>query len=72
MANIDFKSAVVRLTFEAGQTQDGKVIKRAKSYRIVDENVTAEQLAEVATVLSGFSSYPLIDAEKIETGDITN
>ena len=72
MANIDFKSAVVRLTFEAGQTQDGKVIKKARLYRNVDESASADQLAEVAAVLSGFSSYPLIDAEKIETSDITN
>jgi hypothetical protein len=72
MANIEFKEAVVRLTFEAGQTQDGKVIKRAKSYRRVYESATADQLAEITSILSGFSSYPLLGAEKIETGNILN
>jgi len=72
MANVDFKSAVVRLTYEAGQTQDGKVIKRSKSYRNVNESATADQLAEVTSILSGFTSYPLIAAEKIETGNIQN
>jgi len=72
MASIDFKQAVVKLTYEAGQTQDGKAIKRSKSYRNVNGSATADQLAEVMTILSGFSSYPLIAAEKIETGNITN
>lgn len=72
MANIEFKEAVVRLTFEAGQTLDGKVIKRAKSYRRVNESATADQLASVTSILSGFSSYPLLGAEKIQTGNIQN
>jgi len=72
MASIDFKQAVVKLTYEAGQTQDGRVIKRSKSYRNVNQSATADQLAEVTSILSGFSSYPLIAAEKIETGNIQN
>lgn len=72
MANIDFKEAVVRLTYDAGLTQDGKVIKKAKSYRNIKELATADQLAVLATILSGFSSYPILDAEKIETGNIQN
>ena len=72
MANIDFKNAVVRLTFDAGQTQDGKTIKKSKSYRNVNGNATPGQLLEAAGILSGFSSYPVISAEKIETGNISN
>ncbi len=72
MAIIDFKQAVVRLTFEAGYTQDGKVIKKSKSYRNVNESATADQLNNVTSILSGFSSRTLLAAEKIETGNIQN
>lgn len=72
MANIDFKNAVVRLTFEAGYTPENKVIKKSKTYRNVNQAATAEQLAEVTQILSGFSSRPILAAEKIETGNIQN
>jgi len=72
MANVEFKQAIVRLTFEAGMTQDGKVIKKAKSYRNVNAGTTADQLLNVTGILSGFSSRPLLAAEKIETGNIQN
>ncbi|WP_075618761.1 DUF1659 domain-containing protein [Paenisporosarcina indica] len=72
MASIDFKQAVVRLTYDAGLTQDGKVIKKSKSYRNVNESVTADELTNVIGILSGFSSRTLLTAEKIETGKIQN
>ncbi|MFX3673409.1 MAG: DUF1659 domain-containing protein [Paenisporosarcina sp.] len=72
MANVEFKQAIVRLTFDAGMTQDGKVIKKAKSYRNVNAGTTADQLLNVTGILSGFSSRPLLAAEKIETGNIQN
>jgi len=72
MAIIDFKQAVVRLTFETGYTHDGKVIKKSSSYRNVNQAATADQLGEVVGILSGFSSRPLLAAEKIETGNIQN
>lgn len=72
MANIEFKQGIVRLTFEAGMTQDGKVIRKSKSYRNVNEASTANQLLDVTTILAGFSSRPLLAAEKIETGNIQN
>jgi hypothetical protein len=72
MANIEFKQAIVRLTFEAGMTLDGKVIRKSKSYRNVNEASTADQILNVTTILSGFSSRPLLAAEKIETGNIQN
>lgn len=70
MANVDFKEAVVRLTYDAGLTQDGKMIKKAKTYRNVKQTATADQLSELTGILSSFSSFPIIAAEKIETGNI--
>lgn len=72
MAIVDFTGAVVRLTYDVGMTQDGKVIRKTSSYRNIDESATAEQLLEVTSTLSGFSSYPILAAEKIVTGDIQN
>ena len=72
MAIVDFTGAVVRLTYDVGMTQDGKVIKKASSYRNIDESATAEQLMEVTSTLSSFSSYPISAAEKIATGNIQN
>lgn len=72
MANVAFKQAIVRLTFDAGMTLDGKVIKKSKSYRNVNAGTTADQLLNVTGILSGFSSRPLLAAEKIETGNIQN
>ncbi|WP_019415838.1 DUF1659 domain-containing protein [Paenisporosarcina sp. TG20] len=72
MAIIDFKQAVVRMTFEAGYTPEGKVIKKASSYRNISQAATADQLGSVTSILSGFSSRPLLASEKIETGNIQN
>ena len=70
MASIEFKNAVIRLSFEAGQTLDGKIIKKSKTYRNVKAGVDAESLADATTVLAGFSEWPYMGAEKIETASI--
>ncbi|MFC6040013.1 DUF1659 domain-containing protein [Paenisporosarcina macmurdoensis] len=72
MAIVDFTEAIVRLTFDVGMTQDGKVLKKSSSYRNIHESATAEQLMGVTSILSGFSSYPILAAEKIATGNIQN
>ena len=72
MAIIDFKQAVVRLTFDAGLTLEGKVIKKSSTYRNVKQGATSDQLWEAVSILSGFSSRSVLAAEKIETGDIQN
>ena len=72
MAIVDFTGAVVRLTYDVGMTQDGKVIKKASSYRNIDESATAEQLMEVTSTLSSFLLYLILAAEKIATGNIQN
>ncbi len=72
MAIGDFTEAIVRLTFDVGMTQEGKVLKKASSYRNIHESATAEQLMDMTSILSGFSSYPILAAEKIATGNIQN
>ena len=72
MAIVDFTGAVVRLTYDVGMTQDGRTIKKASTYRNIHESVTAQQLLDVTSIFSGFSSYSMLTAEKIATGNIQN
>ena len=67
MANLEYKHAVLKLIFEGEVTEDGKMLTKAKSYRNLRANVTADQLNAVATTLSSFSERSYIGAEKVET-----
>ena len=67
MANLEHKHAVLKLYFEGGVTDDGKMKTKSKSYRNLQANVTADQLETVAVTLSSLSDSVYIGAEKIET-----
>ncbi|WP_144510039.1 DUF1659 domain-containing protein [Bacillus sp. FJAT-22090] len=67
MATLDHKQAVLKLIYEAGLTEDGKIKLKSKSYRNIRAAATADQLETVASALSIFSNSPFIGAEKIET-----
>jgi len=67
MANLEHKNAVLKLIFEGGVTEEGKMILKSKSYRYVSADATADQLDTVATTLGSFSDRPYIGAEMIET-----
>lgn len=70
MASIEFKNAVIRLSFEAGQTDDGKMIRKSKTYRNIKAGVDAQSLADATMVLAGFSEWTYLGADKIETSGI--
>ena len=72
MAIIDFKSAVVRLTYDAGLTLVHPADTLPSTYRNVKQSATGDQLWDVVSILSGFSSRPILAAEKIENGNIQN
>ena len=67
MANLEHKQAVLKLIFEAGLTEDGKMKTKSKTYRNINGAATADQLELVTTTLKSFTSSPFINAEKIET-----
>ncbi|GGA28046.1 DUF1659 domain-containing protein [Psychrobacillus lasiicapitis] len=67
MANLEHKEAVLKLIYEAGLTEDGKMKTKSKSYRNLQAAATADQLEVVATALTSFTDSPYIGAEKIET-----
>ena len=70
MASLAYKQAVLKLTFEGGLTEDGKMKTKSKSYRNVQEAATADGLDAVATALASFSESPYIGAEKVETSNV--
>ena len=72
MATIEFKNAVGKVYFDGGMTEDGKMIKKSKSYRGIADGVTADNLHKALTQLAQLSEYPLIGAERVETADIMN
>ena len=43
-ATIEFQQAAGRVFFDGGLTEDGKIIRKAKTYRNIKENAPAENL----------------------------
>ena len=55
-ATIEFQQAAGRVYFEAGYTEDGKLIRKAKTYSNIKENAPADNLYQA---LEQLGSYPL-------------
>ena len=72
MASIEFKSAVGKVYFDGGRTDDGKMIRKSKTYRNIADGATADNLHNALTQLAQLSDYPAIGAELVETADIMN
>lgn len=72
MATIEFRNAVGRVYFDGGMTEDGKMIRKSKTYRNLTEGATAENLYDALSQLARLSEYPFIGAEIVETADIMN
>lgn len=67
MAAIDFKHASGRVSFNAGMTESGKIIKKTKSYRYITDEATPDHLYTGLAAIASLSAYPLIEVEKIQT-----
>lgn len=72
MATLEFRSAVGKVYFDGGMTEDGKMIRKSKSYRNISEGATADNLHNALAQLAQLSEYPFIGAERVETSDIMN
>lgn len=72
MATFEFRNAVGKVYFDGGMTEDGKMIKKSKSYRNISEGATADDLHKALSQLAQLSEYPFIGAERVETADIMN
>ena len=72
MATINFKAATGRVYFDAGLTDDGKLIRKSKNYSNVAKDIDADSLYKGLEALAGLSELPFIGAEKIETATVHN
>lgn len=72
MATIDFKSAVGRVFFDGGTTDDGKLIRKSKTYRNIAAGADANDLYKGLEELARLSSMPFIEADKVETSGVNN
>ncbi|WP_203245833.1 DUF1659 domain-containing protein [Sporosarcina beigongshangi] len=72
MATIEFKNAVGRVYFDGGLTDEGKLIRKSKTYRNVAKNATADDLYKALEQLAQLSDFPFIGADKVETSNVIN
>lgn len=71
MAAIDFKDAIARISFNAGMTEEGKLIKKTKTYRNIVKDANADALYQGLAALGNLSVYPVIEVEKVDTSVIS-
>ncbi|WP_318617296.1 DUF1659 domain-containing protein [Sporosarcina sp. YIM B06819] len=72
MVTIEFKQAVGRVYLDGGLTEDGKLIRKSKTYRNIAKNADADSLYKALEQLAQLSDYPFIGAEKVETSNVIN
>ena len=70
MAFSDFKNASVRLTFDNGLDENGRLKRKVKAYQNVAEAATADGIFQAAQVLETFGTKPLMELEKISGSSI--
>lgn len=71
MVAVDFKHASGRVSFNAGTTEDGKLIRKTKTYRNIAEEADPEKLYQALEAIASLSAYTLIEVEKIETSTVS-
>lgn len=72
MATLEYKDAVCKISFDAGLTDDGKPIRKTKTYRGIEKGATATNLYNALLPLAQLSALPFIGIEKVETSSIVN
>ncbi|ALS74023.1 DUF1659 domain-containing protein [Planococcus sp. CP5-4] len=70
MAFSDFKNASMRLTFDNGLDEQGRLKRKVKAYQNVAEAATADGIFQAAQVLETFGTKPLMELEKISGSSI--
>ncbi|MFD1927591.1 DUF1659 domain-containing protein [Sporosarcina siberiensis] len=69
---VQFQHAIGRVFFDGGMTDDGKMIRKSKTYRNVKENAPAANLYNALEQLAELSDVPFIEAEIVETSSLIN
>ncbi len=61
----------LKLRFDCGKDDNGKVIVKTKTYSKVNPNVTSEDLYLVAKSISSLQEHSLIEVQKIDNTTIS-
>ena len=69
---IEFQQAAGRVFFDGGLTEDGKIIRKAKTYRYIKENAPAENVFNALEQLGQLSTLTFIGADIVETSSLFN
>lgn len=69
-ATIEFQHAAGRVFFDGGLTEDGKIIRKSKTYRYIKENAPAEDLYKALEQLGRLSTLLFIGADLVETSSL--
>jgi Protein of unknown function (DUF1659) len=69
---IEFQQAAGRVFFDGGLTEDGKIIRKAKTYRYIKENAPAENVFNALEQLGQLSTLMFIGADIVETSSLFN
>jgi hypothetical protein len=69
-ATIEFQQAAGRVFFDGGLTEDGKIIRKSKTYRYIKENAPAENLYKALEQLGRLSALSFIGADIVETSSL--
>ena len=72
MATIEYKDAVGKISFDAGLSDEGKPIRKTKTYRGIEQGASATNLYNALAQLAQLSALPFIGIEKVETSSIVN
>ena len=71
-ATFEFQQAAGKVFFDGGLTEDGKLIRKSKTYRNIKENAPAENLYKALEQLAQLSDVPFIGADIVETSSLIN
>lgn len=72
MAIETMRDSDLRLVFETGLDLDGNMTYKNKNYNNVKTSATADQLAAVATSITGLQQHPLFAVRRYSSYEITN
>jgi len=67
---IEFQQAAGRVFFDGGLTEEGKIIRKSKTYRYIKENAPADNLYNALEQLGRLSTLSFIGAEIVETSSL--
>lgn len=72
MATINLKNTAARISFKTGMTDDGKVVKKTKTYQNITKDADVTDLYNGLEALASLSAYTLIEVERIDTSVVND